>query len=122
MLGPRNKYLVFVIAFSHALTLFLLLPLDFLLISIACTCVFSFVTLSTSFIPGGFSLSIKKAIEHLNSYLEKYKGEVLEHLIGNLVSPLGLRKMGRFFSRDLGEYQHTPLQLLTTREELQWAK
>ena len=87
MLESRNKSLMFVITSSLSLTLFLLLPLVFLLISIACAYAFTFIALAILL---GFPLSIKKAIGHLNSYIEEYKGEVLELLIGNPASFLDL--------------------------------
>jgi len=73
-------------------------------ISITCTCVFTYLYhlylcfyfhcnyyLSlASFMLVDFSLSIKKAIEHLNSYLEEYRGELLEPLFGNPASLLNL--------------------------------
>ena len=69
-------------------------------ISIACTCIFTYLyylhlyfyfhctcySSLASFILVGFSLSIKKAIKHLNSYLKEYRGEIIEPFIGNPAS------------------------------------
>jgi len=70
-------------------------------IFIACTCIFYFhctcYSSLTLFILIDFSLPIKKAIEHLNSYLEEYRGEVLEPLIENLASFFDLSWLFAFF-------------------------
>jgi len=78
---------VFVIAFS----------LTFYSFSIAYFCVIAFIALHStchillaSFILVNFSHSSKKGIEHLNSSLEEFRGEVLELLIGNSTSLLVL--------------------------------
>ena len=94
ILEPRNKFFVYATTFSLTLTLSLLLALVFLLISITCTWDFTFICTCysslASIILVSFSLSIKKAIEHLNSYLEEYRGEILDPLTGNPASLLDL--------------------------------
>ena len=79
--------------FSLALNLSLLLALVFtylyclhLCFYFHCTCYSSLASLMLVC----FSLSIKKTIEHFNSYLEECRGEVLEPLIGNSASLLDL--------------------------------
>ena len=66
-------------------------------LSIAYSCVIAFFALHSicymllaSFILVGFPYLSKRIIEHLNSYLEEFRGKVLEPLIENLTSLLVL--------------------------------
>ena len=91
LLETRNKRLVFAIALSLILAIFSLFYLcSYLLFSFLLSYYICVTTLLLIVGLSVFSHLSKKAIVHLNSYLEKLRGEVLELLIGNPASLLVL--------------------------------